>query len=232
MATVKRMKSKKPRRFKRKAWSKPTPMGVAKPKSIVDLGLHFPLKAKIVHRYSTTALLDVATSAFQYLKISCNSLYDPDRTNAGHQPYYFDTMGTLYDHFTVIGSRAKFSFYNQGQDNANAAHVGVYINDDTTTTPTDIDTYRELAGSKHFKFVPPDNTSVHTITTRWSGKKAFGKFDLSNRAFSGTTAASPTEEQFYTVVATPVYTGPISLFVTVEVEYIAVWSERKDIAGS
>lgn len=231
MATRKRKSMKVKRRTKARK-TKPMPIGVAKPRNMVDLGLGLPLRIKVAHRYSTTALIDVGTSAFSYNHISCNSLYDPDRTNAGHQPYYFDQIAALYDHYTVIGSRARFCFYQQGQDNANAAHVGVYLNDDTTNTPANIDTYREIAGSKNFKMCPPDNNQVTVIQTRWSGKKAFGKFNTSNKSFTGTAATSPAEEQFYTIVATPVYSGPISLFVTVEVEYIAVWTERKDIAGS
>ena len=39
-----------------------------------------------------------------------NSLFDPDFTGTGHQPYYFDQFATIYQRYTVIGSKLTATF--------------------------------------------------------------------------------------------------------------------------
>lgn len=43
-----------------------------------------------------------------------NGLYDPDITNAGHQPRGFDQLIALYDHYVVIGSKIEVMFSTVG----------------------------------------------------------------------------------------------------------------------
>lgn len=38
-----------------------------------------------------------------------NSLYDPDYTNTGHQPYLYDQLAALYAHYCVYGVKVEFS---------------------------------------------------------------------------------------------------------------------------
>lgn len=45
---------------------------------------------------------DVTTDAGGRFNLNLNSLYDPNRTGAGHQPYGFDTLATLYNRYRVI----------------------------------------------------------------------------------------------------------------------------------
>lgn len=49
-------------------------------------------------KYATT----VATSVSGSYIFNLNSLFDPDRTGFGHQPYGFDTLATLYNRYRVI----------------------------------------------------------------------------------------------------------------------------------
>lgn len=44
----------------------------------------------------------VLTNASGQFIMNLNSLYDPDRTGIGHQPYGFDTLATLYNRYRVI----------------------------------------------------------------------------------------------------------------------------------
>ena len=39
-----------------------------------------------------------------------NSLFDPDQTGTGHQPYYFDQFAALYNRYTVLGSKLTAEF--------------------------------------------------------------------------------------------------------------------------
>lgn len=51
-------------------------------------------------KYATTVTTD-ATG--QYI-FNLNSLYDPDRTGLGHQPYGFDNLALLYNRYRVIST--------------------------------------------------------------------------------------------------------------------------------
>jgi len=42
-----------------------------------------------------------------------NSCFDPDYTNTGHQPQYFDQMAILYTRYRVYGSRITVSAINE-----------------------------------------------------------------------------------------------------------------------
>lgn len=44
----------------------------------------------------------VATDAFGRFTFNLNSIYDPNRTGTGHQPYGRDTLETLYNRYRVI----------------------------------------------------------------------------------------------------------------------------------
>lgn len=45
---------------------------------------------------------DVYTTATGAYAMNLNSLYDPNRTGTGHQPYGFDQLATLYNRYRVI----------------------------------------------------------------------------------------------------------------------------------
>lgn len=196
------------------------------------MGKGFPKKIMMTHRY-VESFVNWGSTAGSVFKanISCNSLYDPNRYGAGHQPYYFDQLGAIYNHYTVIGSKITVKLTPITQNTA-PTFVGIFINDDTTTTPSDIDSLNELSG-KIQKLIGYPSSDTYTLRSKWSAKKAFGKNILANTLFRGSTSASPTEEQFWTIFMQDAgATQTQSFAVQITVEYITVWSELKDIAGS
>jgi hypothetical protein len=46
----------------------------------------------------------------------CSSLFDVDLTNAGHQPYYFDTLSLIYNRYCVKAVTAEITFTNPSAD--------------------------------------------------------------------------------------------------------------------
>jgi hypothetical protein len=59
----------------------------------------------------TTDALGNAVNAF-----NLNSLFDPDRTGAGHQPRGFDEISTLYNRYRVYGLAYKITASTSGTD--------------------------------------------------------------------------------------------------------------------
>lgn len=203
------------------------------PKTSVNMGLHFPKTLTMIHRYNQSFGLSPAASAFAYQDFICNGIYDVDLSGTGHQPYYTDQLKALYNHWTVIGSRMKVRM-TPSAISEDPCFIGVYINDDTTHTPGDVEAYNEIAGPKTNRMTPPGMDSVYEFNINWSGKKAFKRFDINNKLFRGSSAVSenPEEQQVYTVYCYPVGAAGVSFYINVTIEYIVVWTELKDIAGS
>jgi hypothetical protein len=67
------------------------------------------------HKYMTlkyttliTNSLPTGTGAQQTMNL--NSIFDPDRTGAGHQPLYFDQVAAIYNRYRVLKARWKITF--------------------------------------------------------------------------------------------------------------------------
>lgn len=57
-------------------------------------------RAIVKMKYAET----IMTSASGQYTYNLNSIYDPNRTGGGHQPYGFDTFATLYNRYRVIAT--------------------------------------------------------------------------------------------------------------------------------
>ncbi len=72
----------------------------------VPRGLPIPNNVRVTLRYSDYYLL-TSTSGIAYAVYSGNSVFDPDVTFSGHQPYYFDRYFSLYTNYAVVGSKIQ-----------------------------------------------------------------------------------------------------------------------------
>lgn len=69
------------------------------------------------HDYYKVINWSASTSATSYL-FRLNSLYDPDQTGVGNQPYYFDQMAALFNKYCVYGVNVKATFLVNSGTNA------------------------------------------------------------------------------------------------------------------
>lgn len=101
----------------------------------------FPAKAMARLRYSTVVSLVISqggTPASHLFR--CNSIFDPDYTGVGHQPYGHDTYQTIYNHYNV--KRATITMTPTTSGNM---LYGIAKTDDTTVS-ADYDQVREQKG--------------------------------------------------------------------------------------
>lgn len=61
----------------------------------------FPIKAHYTLRYSDQITLNPGAGANGLYRFRANSLFDPDHTGVGHQPYGHDTLQSIYDNYVV-----------------------------------------------------------------------------------------------------------------------------------
>lgn len=213
------------------SYSKAPPRSLAN-KSFVTAGKGFPKKMQMTHKYSAIVNLIGTAGASGYFQFSCNGMYDPDTGGIGHQPYYFDQMAAIYDHYTVIGSKitAKITPFLSVNE---AAVVTVAKNDDTTITNSSPLTQAEYSEAKQVLIPANSNSHCHYLSSSWSAKKTFGGSILGNDALQGTDSANPSEQTFYTFsIKAADSASTVGMYCIVQVEYTAIWDELKDVAGS
>ena len=199
----------------------------------VNIGQGFPKKMVMTHKYNQLfTLTSTASSAVPIKQVfSCNGLYDPDVTGAGHQPMYFDQMTALYDHYVVIGSKIDLKITAVGSSLPTAI-VTLWIDDDNTLTNNRIDYFIET-GTASRCMVPQNSGSTFSLSKKWSAKKFFGKGVLANTDLQGTIGTNPAEQSSFVIsmIAVDQFTTTI-VAVEALITYIAVWKELKDVAAS
>lgn len=166
-----------------------------------------------------------------------NSLFDPDYTGAGHQPLHRDRYASLYQHYTVLGSRIKATFVSG--DTAYAAVVcGVKL-DDNATLGTDISTILEHGSpNTKWKWFPYTGYGAGkaTVALNYSPKKFFGIKDVrDNRDTVGAAMGSnPNEDAYFNLfIGHSDETTVIQDHeVLVMIQYIVMFSEPIDAAAS
>lgn len=220
-------KSMRKRVFKKRK----IPRGVNTAVSASFKGTTFPKRLCTTLKY--TQQISPSTAPFGTYVFSCNNLYDPDFTATGTQPLYFDQLMAIYDHYTVIGSKITYRIIPRGTTVQEPFRICSWINDDTTAASSDIDVISQQPGSKVRLCTGGLNPSQIIVSNKWSAKKYFGGSSLANTSLQGTAAAGPAEQSYYYLnLRTMDGVATTTMWVVVEISYVAVFSELKDMVGS
>lgn len=198
---------------------------------MVNIGVGFPKRMTVTHKYTDGFIYLTSTGTKSNFNISCNGMYDPNLTAGGHQPLYFDQLTAIYNHYTVIYAELKATFVPTASTTTPLAY-GVLINDDATVTPGNYNEMMEQAQGSG-AFTTAVQTKPPVIIKKWSAKKTFGGSILGNTDLQGTVTSNPTEQSVFSCYIQPldaVTTCTVNLIV--EISYVAVWSEVKDIVNS
>lgn len=162
---------------------------------------------------------------------SANGAYDPNITSTGHQPMGFDQMISMYEQYTVLRSHIKVTFV-QTTDDHFPVRVAVYLNPDTTNVS--IPALVENGLLKTDVIVGVDGYhSVKTLELSCDVPKYFGRSRgevIADPNLSGTAAANPTEQVYFTIAAWCFDTtsSGMSIYCDVTLSYdIHYWEPRK-----
>lgn len=85
--------------------------------------LGFPQQMRSTLRYTYRSEFALTNTTAQTSTIRANDLFDPNYATGGHQPRGFDEFMSIYNEFTVLGSKVKVDFMYEG-----------YLNPTTTGT--------------------------------------------------------------------------------------------------
>lgn len=196
----------------------------------ISAGLGFPKTMVMTHKYSEFCQL--AGPGKQSFNWAANNMYDPNVSGTGHQPMYFDQMCALYNHWTVIGAKIVVR-PAAAVGNNQATKITAYLNDDAVVVG-DIDAAIEQATAKTVRVVPANSTNpIKPFVLKYSAKKNFKGSILGNDDMHGTATSGPTETMNWTIIQTALDgVSNVNFYYQVEIYYIAVWTEKKDMGSS
>ena len=115
----------------------------------------FPALMRCRLRYSTNLSLNATSGVIAYNLFRCNSIFDPDYTGVGHQPYGHDTYQQIYNHYRVESAVISVS-HCTGVNGV----LGISLTDDTTVE-TDYDTVKERKGTVMLPTVSGNGNTRH-----------------------------------------------------------------------
>lgn len=224
------VKSSRPRRMNRKRF----PKRKSSKKNYRPLyTVNYPLAKTTVRRLKYVDYFNInpAAGLFGSYIFSANGLYDPNISGTGHQPYAFDTLMQMYNHYIVLGSKIRVTAF---QVTGGAPFtLGIKLDDDGIGTGALLTELMEQPDVKRVYSI--DTTKPAIVTKTFSAKKQFGtKFITGDDAYRGSVTANPSEGSNFIV-----YVGPInetsdlgSIACVAEIEYIVKFIEPKTLAQS
>lgn len=188
----------------------------------------FPTRMVAKLKYCETLTLTSALLPIGNLNLACNSIYDPNLTGTGHQPYGHDTYASIYNQYTVLASKITFRFVGSAS--------GLYTwgggIEDTVGTTSSIDTWGERPTYKLLSGRLP-STENATLSLYWNRNKRFPGKDV-YRELSAPFGANPSEIEVFNLVCQTNTGGSTigTVYCFVEIEYVVEMYEIKDLGDS
>lgn len=186
-------------------------------------------------RYHSTVSINPITGLAGNHLFRCGSIFDPDYTSTGHQPYGHDEWTQFYNHYCVIGSKCTAKFVTLGTVGAeHTAICGVGLQRDTSLVSTpDLIVERRDASYKILTNMNANQTA--TVMKCFSPKKFHGYKDMGDSAETRTAVgANPSDDAYFNVFVSPLLgshdVSPV--LVSVTIDYIVKLMERKDLSQS
>lgn len=197
------------------------------------VGAPRPFPTRLVARlqYATTVSVTSSLTGIGNYIFACNSIYDPDTSSTGHQPYGHDTYANIYNQYTVLSSRIKVQASLGNSANSYTWGIGI---EDATPSTGNPDFWMERPTYVKRLQAARDAPDAKPLTLSWNRAKRFPQEDV-YRSLSAPFGANPAEMEFYNIVIQSYNPGTVALgtvYLTVTIEYIVEMYELKDLGTS
>ncbi len=175
--------------------------------------------------------------ATSYYSFRANSIFDPNKTGGGHQPWGHDTLEALYTKYVVVSSTIKVKFMwanatlTEGNRVLQPTTVGIFLDNNATTGTISENNIHELPRTVK-AVIPPGPGAVVNLRKNYSYKlMSKALYDDQGIAAFG---ANPTFIPTFHVMASNSCTGydTNSLQCYGEVKYNVICYEPKQLSES
>jgi len=124
-----------------------------------------------------------------------NSMFDPDSTGTGHQPYGFDQVAARYARYTVMKSKITINFMATGQTEIFRNPTIAVLSLDRASISATADWNRPEAGACAFRMVSSDSGNKPAVagrlTLNFDPRKFFGKKTWDDDTMGALVGANP-----------------------------------------
>lgn len=186
--------------------------------------------------YVKAGQMTVSSGATASQIFSANSLYDPDVTGAGHQPYGFDQWSAFYNHYVVTGAKITYTIIPSATNAAVSSGIIHLLLTDDGTTAADSQTLMEQGKSRYRLMGVSSNVKSTTIKQYYSARKFFNIKDVKdNLTRIGATVTASPSEQAYFITKVASLTGAVQTIVydyIAKIDFFVQWSEPKELTAS
>lgn len=150
-------------------WGTLQSQGVSVPRNMFG----FPGSLTSIIRYSDTVSVSSGSGVSANGNVwRMNSVFDPDYTNLGHQPLYYDQFTAVYDNYVVLASKITATYSPNG-DGAAPFIIGI-TSGNSTSFSNSVYTLQEQNKSVATICGDKDGTSVRTLSTSYTPQQCIG----------------------------------------------------------
>lgn len=204
----------------------------------------FPKTQVVRMRYHTTFLLTPNNGgAATHYTFRANSIFDPDFSSAGHQPYGHDQWNIFYSTYTVLGSKLTIKACKDEQNSTTSSNylIGVLLHDDSGMPTTVIDNLIEngLSTPSRLGMANGVTTNVVNLTKKFSARKFFNLTSLKDNqdrigAQFGSNPQASGDAYFHVYAAVVVAGGNDTTAIDCEatMEFLVLLSDPNALPGS
>lgn len=186
--------------------------------------------------YAFTTTLGIATQQV----FRGNSVFDPDQTGVGHQPYAFDQWANFYGYYRVHGSKIRAQLCSQSASGANFSTFTPWLAvfpSLSTAAPSYPNPLQEMPYvSYRYPIVYGQGNRENIINKYMSTAKIFGEKKLAVETednFSAAVTTNPADIWYWhAIVGSLDNASTQTAIVIFKITYYVEFSARKDMAGS
>lgn len=232
MRTTKKYRSKpyKKRKTSQTAISRYVPRGVVTRVTGDDYGFPDRLVTKL--RYCDVMDVGISTGSVTSQTFALNSLYDPDRTNVGHQPMFFDQLSAVYNRYRVLGAKLTVTFLPNALNQDETSSGGPWIVGVTGSSNANFtsNTYSGIVEDSNAKSGMigdrQGGPNKLTLTQTYSPSRDLG-FTADDDTISAVVTANPAQQYYAHCWMTSNLGANNSVKIMVKIEFRAEFFQRK-----
>lgn len=168
-------------------------------------------------KYSEAYTLQLSNSYTQVINL--NSVFDPNRTGTGHQPYGYDQLSALYNRYRVISCR----YIVNGYSGANAIRYGTIVSNDTPLATNMSELAENPRAQTRVQFPGGNATQIRGTAYIPS---VFGRSKqqyLADDRYQASVGSSPAELCLLTILGGDITDAGTTVLCTVTLEYLVEW---------
>lgn len=182
-------------------------------------------------KYAEVVGASTGGSSYGAYRFNLNSIFDPNQSGIGHQPYGHDTLQSLYNRYRVISCRYRISAISA--DNSNIQVAVIPTNE--TISPVNISEVRENPRAKYALQAPGSplkiisgNVSIPSLVGRTKTQY------MADDRYQAQFGSSPAEQALLTMYAGPTSESSVTttIYFNVQLEYVVECFDIKHLNQS